>query len=185
MDGNSQARQGRPTNVQDIVQSVLSAITNLPHSSQISGGNASSRINDSVQQFSTPTEELNSRFQIPRGSNSVTPQPLTRRVSSSDFNPRQNYSFQRRPGRRNSKGINVQKSTVAEKPELVYKDVCLLPNPDWNVVPRGLAKAGLVEKGLFVDAFHLDKKWDEARLYRELSSLFERVLDGEQGHEIG
>ena len=174
------------SNVQGIVRTILNAINNLPNSLQVCEQNTSSR-NDSVQQFSSPTEELNSRFQIPRtrGSNQtpVNTHVARRTVSSSDFNPRQNYSFQR-PGRRKSQKGFVKKNTTTTKPDFVYKDVCLLPNPDWNQVPRGSAKASLVERGLYVDAFRLDKNWGEARLYTELFYLFQRVLKFEDGHEI-
>ena len=134
--------------------------------------------------------ELNSRFQIPRtgGSNQTTvttPLSVPRRiVSSTDFNPGQNYNFQR-PGRRKSQKGSVKKDTTATKPELVNKDICLLPTPEWNQVPRGSTKASLVERGLYVDAFRLDKNWGEARWYTELLSLFERVLKFEDSHEIG
>ena len=60
-----------------------------------------------------------------------------------------------------------------------------MPNPEWKQVPRGSAKATLMEKGLYVDAFQLDKNWDEARLYNELFSLFEKVLKSEGSREIG
>ena len=177
------------SNVQGIVQTILNAINNLPNSPQACEQNTSSR-NDSAQPFSSPAEELNSRLQIPRTGRSnqttvTTPHFVPRRiVSSTHFNPRQNYSFQR-PGRRKSQKGSVEKDTTATKPELVYKDICLLPNPEWNQVPRGSAKASLVEKGLYVDAFRLDKNWGEARLYTELFSLFQRVLKFEDSHEIG
>ena len=176
------------SNVQGIVQTILNAINNLPNSPQACEQTTSSQ-NDSLQPFSSPAEELNSRFQIPRtrGSNPVTTPHISvpkRTVTSSDFNPRQNYNFQR-PGRRKSRKGSVQKGTTATKPELVYKDICLLPNPEWHQVPRGSAKASLVERGLYVDAFQLDKNWDEARLYTELFTLFQKVLKSEEGHEIG
>ena len=177
------------SNVQGIVQTILNAINNLPNSPQACEQNTSCR-NNSAQPFSSRAEELNSRFQIPRtgGSNQTTvttPHSVPRRiVSSTDFNPRQNYNFQR-PGRRKSQRGSVKKDTTAPKPELFYKDICLLPNPEWNQVPRGSGKASLVERGLYVDAFQLDKNWSEARLYTELFSVFQRVLKLEDSHEIG
>jgi hypothetical protein len=47
---------------------------------------------------------------------------------------------------------------------LVYKDICLLPNPKWKQVPCGSVEASLAEKGLYVDAFQIDKNWGEACL---------------------
>ena len=178
----------RTSNVQDFVQSILSAVTNLQHSSPAGeehqltpnrhGGS------EQQQQFASSAQEVNFRFQIPRSS---APQPAPRRrVPSQDFNPRQNYSFQR-TGRRRPQKQSVSKSAVpaATKSEVVFKDVCLLPGPAWNQVPRGSVKATLVERRLYVDAFRLDKNWDEARPYNELSCLFEKMLKPQDSHEIG
>ena len=113
------------------------------------------------------------------------PQPASSiRVSSQNFNPRHNYSFQR-AGRRRPQKPSVNKNAVATKPDVVFKDVCLLPNPEWNQVPRGSAKTKLVERRLYIDAFRLDKNWGEARLYSELSCLFENILKPDGSHEIG
>jgi hypothetical protein len=53
----AEERQGRIPNVQDFVQSILSAVTNLQHSSQTREENASQ--GGSVQQFTSLLEELN------------------------------------------------------------------------------------------------------------------------------
>ena len=63
------------SNVQGIVQTILNAINNLPNSPQACEQNTSSR-NDSAQPFSSPAEELNSRFQIPRTGGSNHRQPI-------------------------------------------------------------------------------------------------------------
>ena len=34
----------------------------------------------------------------------------------------------------------------------------------------------MVQRGLYVDAFKLDKSWSKARLYVELASLFKKAL---------
>ena len=60
----AEERQSRIPNVQDFVQSILSAVINLQHSSQTREENASQ--GGSVQQFTSLPEELNSRFRIPR-----------------------------------------------------------------------------------------------------------------------
>lgn len=106
-----------------------------------------------------------------------------------DFNPSQNYSIPpvrkqvrslRGMGTRHSRGGWCSSSRTAtcttSAPEYFYKDVCLLPSPDYDQVPRGSAKASLVENGLYVDAFKLDKTWSEARLCSELAALFEHVV---------
>jgi hypothetical protein len=64
----AEERMGRIPNVQDFVQSILSAVTNLLHSSQTREENISQ--GGSVQQFTSLPEELNSRFRIPRTQNS-------------------------------------------------------------------------------------------------------------------
>ena len=43
-------------------------------------------------------------------------------------------------------------------------------------MPQGAAKANLVQSGLYVDAFKLDKTLSEACLYVELASLFKEAL---------
>ena len=58
----------------------------------------------------------------------------------------------------------------------MYKDICLLSEPEYHQVPRGAVKANLVQRGLYVDTFKLDKNRGEARLYMELASLFKEAL---------
>ena len=70
----------RTSNVQDFVQSILSAVTNLQHSSQVGEEHqlTPNRHGGSVQQqqFASSAEEVNFRFQIPRSNvNSSAPQP--------------------------------------------------------------------------------------------------------------
>jgi hypothetical protein len=67
----AEERQGRIPNVQDFVQSILSAVTNLQHSSQTREENASQ--GGSVQQFTSSPKELNCRLRIPRTQNSRVP----------------------------------------------------------------------------------------------------------------
>ena len=67
----------------------------------------------------------------------------------------------------------------------MYKDICLLPDPEYDQVPRGAAKANLVQLGLYVDAFKLDKTWGEARLYVELAALFKEALNRPGLDDIG
>ena len=43
-------------------------------------------------------------------------------------------------------------------------------------MPQGAAKANLVQSGLYVDAFKLNKTLSEACLYVELASLFKEAL---------
>ena len=56
--------------------------------------------------------------------------------------------------------------------ELVIKDVCLLPDPQWDKVPRRQIKEDLIKQNVFVDAWTLDKLWSEETLRKELQNLF-------------
>ena len=64
----------------------------------------------------------------------------------------------------------------AVKADLIYKDVCQLPSPEWTEVPRRKAKPKLVSSGMYVDAWQLDKNWSEAELRSQVSSLFHYYL---------
>ena len=108
-------------------------------------------------------------------------------MPATSFNPWQNYTFQQtrrypRGGARNSAS-----TSRVEQPDLysLYKDICLLPNPEYDHVPRGAAKANLVQRGLYFDAFKLDKTCSEARLYVELASMFKEALNRPGLDDIG
>ena len=62
-------------------------------------------------------------------------------------------------------------------PELVFKDVCLLPSLEWSEVPRRKAKAKLVSQGMYIDAWSFDKNCDERHEIRyDIYKLFEDHL---------
>jgi len=89
----------------------------------------------------------------------------------------------RRGRRRNDYGAaNARRENPTE---YVYKDICLLPDPEWIQVPRGASKGNLVQRGLYIDAFRLDKNWSEARLYSELALLFKEALERSGQNDIG
>ena len=67
----------------------------------------------------------------------------------------------------------------------MYKDICLLPDSKYDQVPQGAAKANLVQCGLYMDAFKLDKTWSEACIYVELASLFKEALSRPGLDDIG
>ena len=171
--------------VQDFVRSVLHAVTNLQTQSANSGGTGEESGNS---EFTSVESEVNARFQIPRGvrgrrgsASFSTATSTTRVVPSVAYNPRQNYSPVQRQvgrwpggGRRNG---HPSRPRAESQPDFVYKDICLLPDPDWSQVPRGATKGDLVRRGLYIDAFKLDKNWSEARLYSELASLFKEALE--------
>ena len=179
------------SNIQQFIRTVLSAVTNLqgqPSSNNEPGSTS--------QQYSSVQDEISARFRIPRGrcegNAAQSPSDLGALV---DLNPRQNYSTPpvrrqvrslRGMGNRHSRGCSRSTSRTATctapEPEYYYKDVCLLPSPDYNQVPRGSAKSSLAENGLYVDAFKLDKTWSEARLCSELANLFEHVMKRPSRH---
>ena len=175
------------SNIQQFIRTVLSVVTNLQGQSSSNNQQGSS-----PQQYSSVQDELSASFCIPRGWCEGNAWDLGALL---DFNPYQNYSIPpiRRQvqslwgmGNRHSRGCSHSTShtatCTAPEPEFYYKDVCLLPSPDYEQVPRGSAKALLVEYGLYIDAFKLDKKWSEARLCSELANLFEHVLKRQGRH---
>ena len=82
--------------------------------------------------------------------------------------------------------INSTANARGENPtEFIYKDICQLPDPEWIQVPRGTIKGNLVQRGLYIDAFRLDKNWSEARLYSELALLFKETLECPGENDIG
>ena len=177
----------RARSVQDFVRTVLHAVTNL----QTQSRNPNRAENSSSAEFSSAEEEINARFQIPRHRRGIPNRSATstRVVASTAYNLRQNYSPVQRNvsrcptrGRRNNYTANAR----GENPtEYVYKDICLLPDPEWIQVPRGATKGNLVQRGLYIDAFRLDKNWSEARLYSELASLFKEALERPDQNDIG
>ncbi|KAL9976977.1 hypothetical protein ACROYT_G014328 [Oculina patagonica] len=103
---------------------------------------------------------------------------LTFDGNNSTFNPQQNYSSPLQTTRRCPR-VGARNSTRTSRVEsdFMYEDVCLLPEPEYDQVPRGVAKATLVQPILYVDAFRLDKIWSEGRLYMKLVSLFKEALN--------
>ena len=107
-------------------------------------------------------QEINQRFQIPRGSEVSARRPPPR-SGSGRFVP---YSTKNKKGKANAK------SSV----DLAIKDVCLLPHPQYHTVPRRQMKEDLVTRNLYVDAWTLDKLWPEERLRNELQNLFKEYI---------
>ena len=61
---------------------------------------------------------------------------------------------------------------TSDRNELFLKDVCLLPSPSYNKVPRREAKLELQKRSLYIDAFTFDKRWDEKVLREKMWQLF-------------
>lgn len=146
--------------VQDFVRNVINAVTNLQtQTSQVERNEESSSA-----AFTALGDELNARFQIPRGGASpgrtnIATATNSTIVPAASFNPRQNYSSHLQRTRRCPRGgvRNSTTTSATSKSDFMYKDVCLLPEPEYDQVPRGVAKANLVQRGLYVDAFRLDE----------------------------
>ena len=73
----------------------------------------------------------------------------------------------------------------AKQCEPTFKDVCLLPSPSWETVPRLKGKASLIEKGLYIDAWSFQKTYQEIELKTAISSLFHERLYDNHGNEVG
>ena len=152
----------------DIVRRIITSLQNLPEGTEDSAetrassqpANLPNRINSSADNNSVE-QEPHQRFQIPRANPTTvaTPARYTARNGSGRFVP---YSTL------NKRAKGKGKSPV----ELVIKDVCLLPDPQWDKVPRRQIKEDLIKQNLFVDAWTLDKLWSEETLRKELQNLF-------------
>ena len=170
--------------VQDFVRNVINAVTNLhTRSNQRENNEESSRA-----EFESINDEVNARFQIPRQASRgrrIATATTSTIVPAASFNARQNYTLQRSRRCPRGGGRGFASTSRGEQPDFMYKDICLLPEPEYDQVPRGVAKANLVQRGLYVDAFKLDKNWGEARLNVELASLFKEALSRPGREDIG
>ena len=82
--------------------------------------------------------------------------------------------------------IPMQEETLGGKwsktdHEVVFKDVCLSPNPGWSNVPRRTVKETLVHQNLYINMWSMDTSWSEERLRREIRALFQDPL--KEGNE--
>ena len=165
-------RFGRPQtlssdNIADIVRRVVGAFGNLPSNPSNESGSASSIGSGAGPSYVDTQHELHDRFRIPRASTASSSsgpgRALPRARSSGRFVP---YTR----GKGNGKGKSEQ--------EVVIKDACLLPDPEWTNVPRRDVKETLVRQNLYIDAWSMDKSWSEEMLRREIRVLFEDRLEG-------
>ena len=117
---------------------------------------------------SSVTQELHARFGVPR----------------QVYSPLQNYGRSREPRRRNRRQTyltnpctsNTRAPQTVSKSDFYIKNVILLPAPSYNTVPRGDSKSYLISRGLMIDAFEIDKKWEQEELIARLHELFKNVL---------
>ena len=146
----------------NIVRRVVSCMGSLSDGRSEQSREDSENNSHTNRETGTVDQELSARFQLPRsqGSGRVVPRGRTGR-----FVP---YTSK----------AKKQKGKGKTAAELVIKDVCLLPTPEWNNVPRRQVKETLVRQNLFVDAWTLDKTWSEEQLRIEIKKLFTDRLVG-------
>ena len=102
-------------------------------------------------------EEVNDSFRLPRNGQSAQRQNGPVRSRNGRFAPYRNREKKADDSKKASHAINY-----------IMKDVCLLPSPDWDAVPRRDSKQRLVRQNMFVDAWTLDKTWSEEQLRSEI-----------------
>ncbi|XP_028413665.1 uncharacterized protein LOC114536521 [Dendronephthya gigantea] len=140
-----------------LVRSVVSSLQNLPAASAETRGSSRNSENRNVN---TANEELSERFRLPRGQNRSSARPLPR-SGNGRFVP---YT------------TAAKASKSKSKADIIIKDVCLLPSPRWQELPRRHIKQDLINRNLFIDAWSLDKSWSEQQLRSELLNLFKSHL---------
>ena len=185
----------------DLQDNVRRVVENLSNNIQPANSAATSS-SEGCQNFTNETEvqELNRCFQVPRlpAPNSSVLQQSSGRDLAAGFSSRQNYSCARQPrmrrqvprsssGRFQPYASNCSRGgnrNVVEPPSY-FKDVCVLPNPSWERVPRGKMKVFCINKNMYVDAWEVKKDWDEVTLRGKIRKLFSSILKDERGEEIG
>ena len=123
--------------------------------------------------------------------------PLQRNNTEERFNPMLNYGLQQRSGpgptrqcgrsRSNARcranivnlANTAKTSSASDKNEYFLKDVCLLPSPTYTRVPRREYKVDLQRRGLYIDAYSFDKRWDERTVRQNILLLFSAKLTDE------
>ena len=102
--------------------------------------------NNTSQRIQSCDKEVNDSFCLPRK------QPAQRQNG-----PVRSGNGRFAPYRNRDKKANDSKESQANH---IMKDVCLLPSPNWDAVPR----RRLVRQNMFVNARTLDKTWSEEQL---------------------
>lgn len=135
---------------------------------------------------------------VPSNSSGSIPLPsaVALQAIAAGFSSRRNYSARqngsnkkdRQPrSQRNASGRFAPYKTSQKKQKeavIIHKDVCLLPGPSWDEVPRRKLKEKLVNKKMYVDACPIPKDWSEADLRKKIYDLFLPVLYDTEGNEI-
>ena len=124
---------------------------------------------------------------------SSTPSPIGMSVPQVPrYNSLINYGSRRQtssgpgPRRQSGRNNNRRRSTAPSRPsnarssdrnEFFLKDVCLLPGPAHRKVPRREAKVQLQKRGLYIDAYTFDKRWNETMLRQNIGKLFKSITE--------
>ena len=139
---------------------------------------------------STPTDNNASRPSSSGCSN------VSIRSLSAGYSPRQNYSQGRakpRKAKEQSRSTSTGRFEKRSGSQLkgkqpveqqTFKDVCLLPSPGYNTAPRMRAKAELIGKGLYIDAWTFNKTCTEDELKTSITALFNDKLISDDGDEV-
>lgn len=185
-------------NIQQIVVAVISNLNALPSSTTASSNNPSTvRFESSQDELeaafpriarNAEDHNINSGASTSSTSNSTSIGGTPIRNLSARYSRYHNYS-QGETSSRPRKGKEQQRSSTTgcfEKsgskrgkgpgkkplPKPTFKDVCLLPSPDYDTVPRMRSKVELISQGLYIDTC-------------TIGALFSEHLITDQGDEIG
>ena len=188
-NGNSSNRFG---NIEEEIRNVFSLPRNAASSTTVVNG-----IDGNEASSSNQNTSLAGRSSCPCASFPSASRPTLLPTSYSHL---RNYSQGKRKSR---KGKQPARSALtgrfekgagssacgsagqAKQCEPTFKDVCLLPSPSWETVPRLKGKASLIEKGLYIDAWSFQKTYQEIELKTAISSLFHERLYDNHGNEVG
>ena len=171
-------------NIQRIVAAVINNLHTLPTANpsrvnSVNNGSSSRRFESSEHElrgaFSIPrnggsladgpsTSVGSINEIVPTSTGSTGSIPIS--SLSAGYSHLQNYSQGRakpRKGKDQSRSTTTgrfekgrqQKGKKQSAEQLSFKDVCLLPSPHYDTVPRMKAKAELIGQGLYIDAFTL------------------------------
>ena len=184
----SDSSGGATSDLQRLVRTIVTDLISHESNSRMQ-----TTTTQSGNRFSSPEQEVNTIFRIPRGGSqsSTTTSASTSNMNNSqtnvalNFNFRQNYGLSSQPQRKRQvvrqqqiqaprKRNRGQTSDIHAK---YIKDDYLLPDPTWETVPRREKKAFLQTHNFVVDAFEIDKRWDLEELTTQFHQLFSAILD--------
>ena len=186
------AESNKDDELNRIVRAVIGELNNHANNAKVEQTSSHSTSNRSTE------EEIYKAFQIPRAtstsltssSHSYSQLPLSSQYSAStNYSTKTSSNSSRKRGKetmRAASGRFTKKSLGKEAPVSapIIKDVCLLPTPTWDDVPRRKVKAQLVRAGLFVDAWPFYVHLGEVQLREELRHAFSEHLWQEE-EEVG